>query len=104
MEDNYGRRASYYLPTIEVSGMTGPVVQVIDESDGEIVYTLRIRGNKYRPKVFRAGTFTVNIGEPDTGKMKTLKNITALKESKTRTVEVEFLMSIFIPPLCAALS
>jgi len=40
-ESNYGRAAAAYLPEINVSGMTDPVVQVVDESNGEIVYTIR---------------------------------------------------------------
>jgi len=88
--DNYARKATAYLPTIQVSGMTDPVVQVIDESDGEIVYTLRIQGASHRPKVFRAGTYTVTVGQPGTDRMKTLTGMRSLPPGKTRTVEVQF--------------
>jgi len=89
-QDNYARKATAYLPTIQVSGMTDPVVQVIDESDGEIVYTLRIQGASHRPKVFRAGTYTVTVGQPGTDRMKTLTGMRSLPPGKTRTVEVQF--------------
>jgi len=61
-QDNYGRKAAAYLPTLEIKNTLNPVVQVIDESDNEIVYTLRINGQTFRPKVFHQGTYTVNIG------------------------------------------
>jgi len=62
-EDNYGRQPVAYLPTLEISGAEDPVVQVVDESRGEIVYTLRINGTSYRPKVFETGSYTVRVGE-----------------------------------------
>jgi hypothetical protein len=89
-EDNYARKATAYLPTIQVSGMTDPVVQVIDESDGEIVYTLRIKGSFCRPKVFKKGSYTVTVGQPGTDRMKTLTGMRSLPPGKTRTVEVQF--------------
>ena len=49
MEDNYSREAEAYLPSLRFTGMENPVVQVIDEADGEVVYTLRIKGTGFRP-------------------------------------------------------
>ncbi|MBA7708736.1 hypothetical protein ES703_117640 [subsurface metagenome] len=86
--DNYSRKAAAYLPTIKVSRMKDPVVQVIDEGSGEIVYTLRIKGTSFRPKVFKAGTYTIKVGEPDTGKMKTLKNVQSIPSDESRTIKV----------------
>ena len=74
--DNYGRRATAWLPTLEVEGLTDPVVQIVDETYGDVVYTLRINGTRFQPKVFRDGTYTIRIGEqPD--RMKTLTGIAA---------------------------
>ncbi len=50
-------------PLININGQTNPVVQIIDESGNEIVYTLRIRGNRFRPKVFKKGSYTIKVGE-----------------------------------------
>jgi phosphodiesterase/alkaline phosphatase D-like protein len=88
--DNYGRKAITYLPEIQVSGMNNPVVQVIYEPTGEIVYTVRIKGNKFKPKVFKDGEYTVKIGEqPDN--MKTYQHIEAEEDSKNgKTLLVEF--------------
>lgn len=77
MEDNYGRRAVAWLPEIRVSGMENPVVEVTDEADGELVYALRIRGRSFRPKVFRPGTYTVRVGAPETGNVKTFAKVAA---------------------------
>jgi hypothetical protein len=88
--DNYGRKAAAYLPTIEVSGMTNPVMQVIDESNDEIVYTLRINGTSFRPKVFEKGKYTVKVGRQGTRKMKTLRGVQAIAPGKTETLSVKF--------------
>ena len=87
-EDNYGRKAAAYLPTIAVRGMRNPVVQVIDESNDEIIYTLRINGTSFRPKVFKKGTYTVKVGEPGTDKMKTLEGVQSLPPEKTKKIRV----------------
>jgi len=89
-QDNYGREAVAYLPTIEVAGMTNPVIQVIDESNGEIVYTLRINGTSYRPKVFKKGKYTVKVGQQGTDKMKTLTGISSLTPPRTKKINVKF--------------
>jgi hypothetical protein len=38
-------------------------VQVVDESNGEIQYTLRIKGREFRPRVFHAGSYTIRVGD-----------------------------------------
>jgi hypothetical protein len=89
-EDNYGRKAAAFLPRLEISGMTDPVVQVIEESSNEIVHTLRINGTSYRPKVFKKGKYTVRVGQEDTDRMRTLRGISALDPDQSKTIEVRF--------------
>ncbi len=61
---------------MEVSGLKQPpVVQVIDESNNEILYTVRARESSYRPKVFKPGRYTVKVGEPGTGQLKTMSGL-----------------------------
>lgn len=74
-EDNYGRKAIDYLPEIEVTNCATPVIQVIDESSKEVVYTIRARTNRYKAKVFRKGVYTVKVSEPDKGLEKTIKGL-----------------------------
>ena len=62
------------------------VVQVINEKTGEIIYTLRIKGTEFRPKVFANGTYTINVGEGDA--RKSLKGIESQKEAKTLKVNL----------------
>lgn len=61
-ESNYGRKPIAWLPELRTDE-ANPVVQLIDETNGEVVYTLRIKGTTFRPKVFRHGTYTVKVGE-----------------------------------------
>lgn len=89
-QDNYARKPVAYLPTIEVAGMTSPVVQVIDESSDEVIYTLRINTASFRPKVFKEGSYTIKVGEPETGKIRLLTGLSALPPDKTETVKVKF--------------
>ena len=88
--DNYGREAAAYLPTLDVTGLPNPVVQVIDEANGEVAYTLRINGTSFRPKVFREGAYTLKVGEPDAGKMKTLTGVRAIPPERTEKIQVAF--------------
>jgi alkaline phosphatase D len=63
--ENYGRRAFGYLPTLKVDGAIDPVAQVINESTGEILYTLRIKGTELRAPVFEDGVYTVKLIDPE---------------------------------------
>ncbi len=52
------------LPLEEVTAETGdPVIEVVEESTGEIVYALRIQGRSFTPKVREKGTYTVRVIE-----------------------------------------
>ena len=44
MDDNDGRKVAGYLPELVFEGGANPVVQVIEEATGEILYTVRARG------------------------------------------------------------
>ncbi len=65
MEENYPREPVGHLPTLSVTGVSNPMVQVVDEEQEEIVYTLRIDGQEFRPKVFTEGPHTVRIGDDE---------------------------------------
>ena len=84
--DNYGGEVGY-LPTIEVRGLRDPVVQLIDEATGEVIYTLRIAGSSFRPKVFDADRlYTVVISEPDIGQTRRLTGLSVVAEDERREV------------------
>ncbi len=62
LADNDGRKPIAWLPTFKFEGFESPVVQVIEDASGEVLYTLRVVGEEFQPPVFSAGTFTVRIG------------------------------------------
>jgi hypothetical protein len=85
-EDNYARKPIAWLPTLKIAGQDDPVVQVIDEDNGETVYTLRINGDTWRPGVFKAGIYTIHVGEGES--RKTLKGVEATAEKSDAIVDV----------------
>ena len=68
MGDNDGRKVHAELPEVKLDGVTKPVVQVIAESTGEILYTVRSQTESFKPRVYAPGKYTVKAGKdkPDT--------------------------------------
>lgn len=62
MSDNDGRKPAAWLPELVFDGVTSPVVQVIEEATGNIVYTIRVTGGHFQPHVFAPGRYTVKLG------------------------------------------
>ncbi|MEK7409343.1 MAG: alkaline phosphatase D family protein [Acidobacteriota bacterium] len=60
--DNGTPRGQWALEPITADA-ADPVVQVIDQSSGETVYTLRIKGTSFTPRVFKDGLYTVKVNE-----------------------------------------
>jgi hypothetical protein len=87
-EDNYARKPIAWLPRLEIQGASDPVIQVVDEADGQVVYTIRIPGQAWSARVFRAGSYTVRIGD---GKRWTERRGVASNPVKdATTLRVEF--------------
>jgi alkaline phosphatase D len=83
--DNYGRKAVAWLPTLQCKRQRDPVVQVIEEATGEVIYTLRIKGRTFRPKVFAPGRYTLHAGEP----RQTLTGIQTVDENSSATINLD---------------
>ncbi len=66
--DNGLPRSGWTLDRIEAPGTADPVVQVIEEPSGEIVYTLRVTDKSFAPPVFHDGSYTVKVMDPDRGR------------------------------------
>lgn len=79
--DNYGARQAGLLPKLEVSGAEKPVIQVIAEKDGEVVYTLRAPGASWQPFVFAAGKYTVRVSNPESGRSAELTGLEARRNN-----------------------
>ncbi len=88
-QSNYGRAARAYLPRLEISGMEDPVVQVIAEATGEVVYTIRIRGREFHPWVFAPGRYRVAVGEPGTRRWKSLPDLEAASRESAGELRVD---------------
>ena len=86
-EDNYARKAAACLPTLKIAGPPNPVVQIIDEADSRIVYTLRINGNIFRPKVFKEGKYTIKVSRGAKSKM--LKGVQSVGLKGSDTLDVK---------------
>ena len=63
MRENDPREPTGHLPRLSVTGTTDPMVQVVDEAADDIVYTLRIQGQSFRPPVYAEGAYTLRVGD-----------------------------------------
>jgi len=90
MSDNDGREPAAYLPELIFKGIGNPVVQIIEESTGDVLYTTRVRGSNYRPKVYAKGKYTIRVGE-DLPILKTVQGVqsVAANSKKKLTIKVK---------------
>ena len=88
MEENDGREVTGYLPELVFDNAVNPVVQVTEEATGEVLYSIRIQGNRFRPHVYGTGTYSVKAG-PDKPGAWSVQNLKA-SESGATPVHVEF--------------
>ena len=89
-EDNYAREPLAWLPELQFENATNPVVQVVDEYLGEVVYTIRINGNTWQPPVFREATYTLHLKSD--GRTKTLEKLESLplEERNAEPLKIRF--------------
>jgi len=79
--DNYNRKAFAYLPAIKVEGIENPVVEIVDEQTSEVVYSLRISGNEFKPKIFEQSSYTVIVKDTEQEINKEFKGIEPAKNA-----------------------
>jgi len=67
MDASDGRKIAGWLPELLIEGARSGVVQVIDEANGDILYTVRTQGSRFQPRVYGPGKYTLRIGrdKPD---------------------------------------
>ena len=82
--DNFGKEPVAYLPEIITEGASNPVVQVVEEKTGEILYTLRIDGERFQPWVFAPGKYTIRVGKESLGASESGKIVSGLTASPDR--------------------
>ena len=66
--DNYAPRSWGDLGTLTFD-VEDPVVQLVDSSNGEILYTIRVNGKTFTPKAPLGRAFTVKAGRDEPGKV-----------------------------------
>jgi len=89
--DNYGRKAVAYLPDFKIIGLEKPpVIQVIEEATGEIIYTVRAKNNIFKPKVFKHGLYSVWISKSGTENIKKFDKVKPLLKDQEKEIIVNF--------------
>jgi len=63
--DNGLPRSGWSLPAVSAPGLEDPIVEVVNESSGERVYTFRIQGESIEAPVPGPGTYAVRVFDPD---------------------------------------
>ena len=86
--DNFLKNASWYLPELTFTGGESPVVQVINEQNDEVVYTLRVNGTKYLPRVLKKGNYTIIVSKDGSGKKNKIEHLAARKTPDARKLKV----------------
>jgi len=62
MKDNDGRKPFGWLPEIQIAGAPDAVVQVVEESSGDVLYTVRSNGATFQAPVYADGLYTLKVG------------------------------------------
>jgi hypothetical protein len=74
-QENDGRIPRAWLPELKFENQSEPVVQVVDETLNQVLYTIRVQGNSFQPPVFHEeGTYTIKVGR-DAPNVQVLKGI-----------------------------
>ncbi|MEE4114598.1 MAG: alkaline phosphatase D family protein [Marinilabiliaceae bacterium] len=87
--DNFGSSEVFYLPEIIISGIDKPVIKVLEAESGALIYSLRIQGNKFRPRVFNNTACNIEVGDPDLNKWELIMNLNPDKKKKG-SIKIDF--------------
>ena len=88
MDDNDGRKPWGYLPTLQIQGADSAVVQVVEDSTGEILYTVRTPSSSFNPPVFAAGKYTIKVGKQRPDK-ETIPGVAAVEKENSAAQEIK---------------
>jgi hypothetical protein len=73
-EANDGRNVAGWLPELVFEHGGNPVVQIIEDATGEVLYTVRTQGGRFHPRVYSTGKHTIRLG-PDKPDAQTLAGL-----------------------------
>ncbi len=88
--DNYGREAVAWLPKLVIDGEPDAVVEIIRSETDELEYSVRIKGNRFVPKVFSRDYYKIRWGYPEKDIWNVIDNIKPVNIQN----EEELLLSI----------
>ena len=74
MDANDGRKVTGWLPELVFESGANPVVQVIEDATGDVLYTVRAQGGRFHPRVYSTGKHTIKLG-PDKPDAQTLADL-----------------------------
>ena len=79
------------LPTVNIESRKSdgfPVLQLLDETSGEIEYALRLESETFQAPAFGAGPYTIRVGEPGVGEWATWEGLVpaATREAQERVL------------------
>jgi hypothetical protein len=60
--ENDGREVVGWLPELLFPEGVNPVVQVVEEGTGEVLYTVRAANSRFQPRVYTQGKHTIKVG------------------------------------------
>ena len=73
-QDNDGRKPVGWLPEIQITDAANAIVQVVEESTGDVLYTIRSNGPCFQPPVYADGSYTIKVGK-DSAEMASYRNL-----------------------------
>lgn len=85
--ENDGRKAVGYLPELRFN-VESPVVQVIDQANNEVLYTIRVNGKTFIAPVYRNGKYSIRVGR-DAPTDTTLKDLESGPKDAKRWTSIE---------------
>ncbi len=66
--------------------MRDPVLQVIDDFSREVVYTLRVQGQRFQPPVPEEGKYTLRLGELGTEREVMIEGVRATPNNEKELI------------------
>ena len=85
--DNYGKKGWARLPLISVKNAEHPpVIELINESTGELVYCVRMKESEFSPKVFGDGSYKITITDTKRKLSKVFKGVVPTKDKHERII------------------
>ena len=88
--ENYGREGKAWLPSLKIIGEPDPVVEITNQSSGELEYIVRINGNEFIPKVFSEDKYTIKVSYPGKDLVKSFSDVVPSPERAKSELIIEF--------------